>query len=104
EIGADIVELEALHNPEDLAERISQRFHVTTKVLNHKVRFEQDEAHRFIPPLMESFPGEINSVMVSKPSLEDVFIRRTGHRFWNETAENEPAPHPQEGKNGKHRR
>jgi hypothetical protein len=34
---------------------------------------------------METFPGEINSVMVSKPSLEDVFIRRTGHRFWNET-------------------
>ncbi len=24
---------------------------------------------------------------VSKPTLEDVFIRRTGHRFWNEDAE-----------------
>jgi ABC-2 type transport system ATP-binding protein len=85
EIGADIVELEAVRNPEELAARISQRFGVATQVLNNKVRFEQDAAHRFIPPLMETFPGEINSVMVSKPSLEDVFIRRTGHRFWNET-------------------
>jgi hypothetical protein len=25
---------------------------------------------------------------VSKPTLEDVFIRRTGHKFWNE----EPVP------------
>jgi hypothetical protein len=27
---------------------------------------------------------------VSKPTLEDVFIHRTGHRFWSEDAE--PAP------------
>ncbi|MEO8726494.1 MAG: ABC transporter ATP-binding protein [Acidobacteriaceae bacterium] len=97
EIGADIVELEAVSDAEGLAERIRGRFHVATQVLNNKVRFEQDEAHRFIPPLMESFPGEINSVMVSKPSLEDVFIRRTGHRFWNEVGE-------QGGTNGKHGR
>jgi hypothetical protein len=24
---------------------------------------------------------------VSKPTLEDVFIHRTGHRFWNNDAE-----------------
>jgi hypothetical protein len=24
---------------------------------------------------------------VSKPTLEDVFIHRTGHKFWNEEAE-----------------
>jgi hypothetical protein len=26
-------------------------------------------------------------VSVKKPSLEDVFIRRTGHRFWTEPVE-----------------
>jgi len=34
--------------------------------------------------LVEAFPGEIDAVSVAKPSLEDVFIRRTGHRFWSE--------------------
>jgi hypothetical protein len=34
---------------------------------------------------MEQFPGEIRSVSVSKPSLDDVFIRHTGHRFWHES-------------------
>ncbi|HEY0564881.1 MAG TPA: ABC transporter ATP-binding protein [Terriglobales bacterium] len=84
EIGTDIVELEATADAQALAERISQRFAVDARVLNQKIRFEQEEAHRFIPALMESFPGEVQSVSVSKPSLEDVFIRRTGHRFWNE--------------------
>ena len=32
--------------------------------------------------VVEAFPGAIESVSVSKPSLEDVFIQRTGHRFW----------------------
>jgi ABC-2 type transport system ATP-binding protein len=34
--------------------------------------------------LVESFPGEIDAISISKPSLEDVFIRRTGHKFWTE--------------------
>jgi ABC-2 type transport system ATP-binding protein len=83
EIGADIVELEAA-DPESLAPRISERFATHATVLNGKVRFEAANGHRLIPPLMEAFPGAVRSVMVSKPSLEDVFIRRTGHRFWNE--------------------
>jgi ABC-2 type transport system ATP-binding protein len=36
--------------------------------------------------VVEAFPGEIQSLSVSKPTLEDVFIHRTGHRFWNEEA------------------
>jgi hypothetical protein len=28
---------------------------------------------------------------VSKPALEDVFIRRTGHKFWSEGSEQKSA-------------
>jgi hypothetical protein len=35
---------------------------------------------------------------VSKPTLEDVFIRRTGHRFWAEDAEPVPAGGKKAGK------
>jgi len=34
--------------------------------------------------VVEAFPGEIEALSVSKPALEDVFIRRTGHKFWSE--------------------
>ena len=40
-----------------------------------------------VPDVVEAFPGKIQSLSVSKPTLEDVFIHRTGHRFWNEEAE-----------------
>lgn len=83
EIGGDVIVLEAT-DPQSLSARIEQRFRITAQVLDNKVRMERKEGHRFVTDLMESFPGEIRSISVSKPTLEDVFIRHTGHRFWTE--------------------
>ena len=41
----------------------------------------------------------IEGISVSKPALEDVFIRRTGHKFWSETAEATSGSKNQSGKN-----
>jgi hypothetical protein len=44
-----------------------------------------------VTDLVETFPGEIDAISIAKPSLEDVFIRRTGHRFWSEQNSNSEA-------------
>jgi ABC-2 type transport system ATP-binding protein len=82
-----VIVLEA-RDPESLAQRMQQSFHIETQVLQGKVRLEREQGHRFLTEVVEAFPGEIDAVSVSKPTLEDVFIRRTGHRFWTE----EPQP------------
>ena len=92
EIGGDVVLLDATNDAESLAQRISTRFHVDATVLNdnarrNQVRIEMENGHRFITGVVEAFPGEIQAVSVSKPTLEDVFIHRTGHRFWSEAGE-----------------
>ena len=87
EIGGDVVLLEAAHDAGLLADHIRARFHVETTVLENQVRIELSEGHRFVPDVVEAFPGEIQSISVSKPALEDVFIRRTGHKFWSESGE-----------------
>jgi ABC-2 type transport system ATP-binding protein len=84
EIGGDVVLLDAAHDAGLLAERIRARFHVETTVLQNQVRMEREGAHRFVTEIVEAFPGEITALSVSKPCLEDVFIRRTGHKFWSE--------------------
>jgi ABC-2 type transport system ATP-binding protein len=83
EIGGDVILLDA-RDPESLARSVQTRFHAETTVLGGKVRLELENGHRFIAEVFEAFPGEIQAVSVSKPSLEDVFIHRTGHRFWTE--------------------
>lgn len=86
EIGGDIIVLET-DDAASLAHRIAQRFAVEATALDGKVRFEREQGHRFVTDVVEAFPGEIQSISVSKPTLEDVFIRRTGHRFWTEDEE-----------------
>lgn len=84
QIGGDVILLEA-KDPASLAARIEQRFKISTAVLDSKVRMERKEGHKFVTDLVESFPGEIQSISVSKPTLEDIFIDRTGHRFWSDS-------------------
>jgi ABC-2 type transport system ATP-binding protein len=86
EIGGDVILVDA-KDPESLGERISTRFHLEAQVLQGQIRIEREQGHRFITDVVEAFPGEIEAISVSKPTLEDVFIRRTGHRFWAEDEE-----------------
>ena len=83
EIGGDVILLEA-RDAESLAAMIQSRFQVSAQVLGGKVRLERENGHRFVTDVVEAFPGEIEALSVSKPTLEDVFIHRTGHRFWTD--------------------
>jgi ABC-2 type transport system ATP-binding protein len=87
EIGGDVVLLEAAHDAARLADNIRARFHVQTTVIDNQVRMEREGGHRFVTDVVEAFPGEIQAISVSKPALEDVFIRRTGHKFWSENGD-----------------
>jgi ABC-2 type transport system ATP-binding protein len=90
EIGGDVILLETRQSPEALAEKVFNRFGLAAQVVGERVRLETEQGHRFVTEVMEAFPGEIESISVSKPNLEDVFIHRTGHRFWNEIEAGSP--------------
>lgn len=83
QIGGDVIVVETA-DPASLAARIQQKFQIAANVMETSVRMERKDGHRFITDLVEAFPGEVESISVSKPTLEDVFIGRTGHRFWKD--------------------
>ena len=98
-IGGDIVTLEirGVSEAEALALRIAQQFGMQPTVLGASIRLEHEQGHRFVTAMIEAFPGSVEGIRVQKPSLEDVFIQRTGHRFWQERgAEAEPDAHTRE--------
>ena len=101
EIGGDVILLEA-KDPESLARRITARFGVEAAVIDGKVRLEREQGHRFVTDVVEAFPGEIESLNVAKPTLEDVFIHRTGHRFWTEDQAASEAAAQKQKKKKKH--
>jgi ABC-2 type transport system ATP-binding protein len=83
-IGGDVVlfETENENAAQSLAARMAGRLEVAPTVLGNTVRLERENGHRFLTAVLDAFPGEVRAVSVSRPRLEDVFIQRTGHRFW----------------------
>jgi ABC-2 type transport system ATP-binding protein len=80
QIGGDVISVET-RRPQPLAEQISKRFGIEARVLDGSVRVERANGHKFIAELVEAFPGQIDAISIHKPTLEDVFIHRTGRRF-----------------------
>ena len=80
EIGGDIISMTS-KDPHALSKSIQQRFGEVVQVVDQTVRIERRNGHEHVPQLVEAFPGQIETVILSKPTLEDVFIRKTGHKF-----------------------
>ncbi|HXT58252.1 MAG TPA: ABC transporter ATP-binding protein [Pirellulales bacterium] len=85
-VGGDSLTIET-DEPESLAAAIHARFEYAAAVVDGSVRLERHDAPQLVARLLEAFPGRIHSITLGKPTLEDVFIARTGHRFWREREE-----------------
>ena len=87
-VGGDSITIQT-DDPEAMVRAIEARFGCTASVLSAGQRcgLEQPDGHQWIARLVEAFPGQIQAITLGKPTLEDVFIERTGHRFWHQREE-----------------
>jgi len=79
-IGRDVVELRTAE-PEALAATVRSQFDVQASVVDGAVRVEDERGAEAAVRLLQSLPDGVESVTVSRPTLEDVFIQATGRRF-----------------------
>ena len=88
-VGGDVVAMETAGDGDavELLGEIRSRFGARagkSSAVGPTVRLELNRAHELVPPLVEAFPGRFRSVTLGAPTLEDVFVERTGHRFREE--------------------
>ena len=87
EIGGDVITLTG-RDPEGLARDLAALHpELAPVVQDGAVRLERERGHELAARLAEALPGRIESITVARPSLEDVFLRRTGHRLYEEGEE-----------------
>jgi ABC-2 type transport system ATP-binding protein len=82
-VGGDSITIDT-PEPQSLAARIQSRFQLPARTIDDAVRLEVADGHQWVARLVEAFPGQVSAIRLGKPTLEDVFIARTGHRFWRE--------------------
>lgn len=83
QVGGDVVSIRTENAPA-FREKLAKRFACEAMVVDGTLRVERAHGHEFIREIVDAFPGEVQSVTFGKPTLEDVFVHQTGHRFWDE--------------------
>jgi ABC-2 type transport system ATP-binding protein len=79
-VGGDVVTIYA-HEPEELQKKIAARMRLTVALVDGTLRVERPRGQDFVRDVVDAFGEEIESVTFGKPTLEDVFVHLTGHRF-----------------------
>jgi len=82
-IGGDVITIHS-SQLDKLQQGIKEKFLVEPLRVGETLKIEKKEGHKFIPPLVEAFPGAIEAITIGKPTLEDVFIKLTGETFFKE--------------------
>ena len=77
EIGGDVVVMQVAE-PESCADVLRKDLGVEAEIGDNTLRFEHPQVAGMIGSLLEALSGRIESVNVSRPTLEDVFLKRTG--------------------------
>ena len=98
EVGDQVLEIQAA-DAKALAAELQAALGIAPQVLDDVVRIESARSHELVPKVMERFGARIQRLVLQHPSLEDVFLRKTGKRFVAE-----PPPDETAGKKKRRRR
>lgn len=79
-LGNEVIIIEA-HLPADAARILSQEFSLSFKQIDNSLHVETDQPIQRLAELAKRLAGLVQSITLTQPTLEDVFIRLTGHRF-----------------------
>jgi ABC-2 type transport system ATP-binding protein len=77
-LGGDLVTLEAKDTPEAVAE-LKERYDISPEVDNGMVTFSVPRGDTFLPEFVRGFRSGLLSINVRRPTLDDVFLKLTGH-------------------------
>ena len=86
QVGGDVVVVQTAA-PESLRERVRARLGIDGTLVDGTLRLEHVRGHELVRDLVEAFPAEVEAITYGKPTLEDVFVHVTGHRFFAGGAE-----------------
>ena len=68
----------------ELKNFLKENMKLESEIMNNNLRTVVSESASTLSEIMQKFGNDIDEVTLSKPTLEDVFIKKTGHQFWNE--------------------
>lgn len=76
-VGGDILTIQAADS-DAAAKEIQERYDLATSFENGSLSFNVSNGAKFLPEFVKSFQGQLLSVNLRRPTLDDVFLKLTG--------------------------
>jgi ABC-2 type transport system ATP-binding protein len=80
DIGKELIIMKS-HEPEKLLESVKKKYAFPVYQVDDTVRVECENASTVIGELLRAYEGTVDMVSFSRPSIGDVYIKKTGHQF-----------------------
>ncbi len=80
-IGGDMI---IVSGDPGLRDDLAARYGVAVQEVGGELHFQVEHGAEFVPRLAVEFQGRIRSIQVKQPSLDDVFLKLTGHAIRTE--------------------
>jgi len=100
-LGGDVVTIVAQDN-DAAAEELSKRYDVSSVIEDGAISFNVPQGERFLPQLCGTFESPLVSVGVHRPTLDDVFLKMTGHAIREQEADPLAMARMMGGRGGRH--
>lgn len=86
-LGGDVITVRT-EDDERAAAEIAQRYGLAVRNGQNGLHFEVPRGETFIPQLVSTLDVPIQSISLRRPTLDDVFLKVTGHQIREEEASN----------------
>jgi ABC-2 type transport system ATP-binding protein len=83
QVGGDVVRI-STSRPEQVRNELAVKLGIEARISPGVVWFEREGAHQAVVDVVEALSGRIRAISVAQPTLEDVFLQRTGHGLGEE--------------------
>ncbi len=84
-VGGDIITITTTDNEQAIRE-IQQQFELEAVPRGEELRLEVVHGEEFIPRLIRALGGKVRAVSLSRPTLDDVFMKLTGRAIREQEA------------------
>lgn len=80
EVGGQVLEIEG-DETEALARELQRELGVAATAVDGTLRVEGSAVHELVPRIVQRFGARVRRLSFAYPSLQDVFLKKTGKRF-----------------------
>ena len=80
EVGRELIVMKT-REPENLLASLTGKYSFPIYRVDDVIRVECENASSLLPELLRAYEGVVDMVQLSRPSIEDVYIKKTGHLF-----------------------